>query len=176
VADLALGDEVSTPSGPQRVKFIGRSTRFLPDLRAKGRMPIEIKAGALGDLGPAQDVLCSPSHAFLVEGVLVEAQALLNGNTIQQLDSLESFEFTYYSIELEQHALIWANGLLAETYFANMRDKGFSRDAWDNYEEYLALYGESLPMQELELPRIPFARQLPAEIKHLMGAEQLLAV
>lgn len=132
-------------------------------------MPIEIKAGALGVLGPVQNLLCSPSHSFFIQGSLVEAQALVNGDTIQQRDSLESFEFTYYSIELETHSLIWANGMLAETYFANVRGKGFSRESWDNYADYVALYGEGEPMKELELPRIPFARQLPPEIRQLAG-------
>jgi len=176
VKDLAVGDEVLTPSGPQAVKFIGWSARFLPDLRSMGRMPIQIEAGALGELGPDADLLCSPSHAFLIDGLLVEAQALVNGSSIRQLDSLESFEFTYYSIELENHALVWANGILAETYFANFRSQGLSRDAWDNHADYVALYGEGSSMRELELPRIPFARQLPAEVKERIGAQPLLAV
>jgi len=169
VSDLEVGCLVETTSGVQRVKFIGKTTNFIVDLRGFGKMPIQISAGALGAEMPSRDFLCSPSHAVLVEGVLVEAQALVNGSSIKQLDDIESFSFTYYSIELESHGLIWADGLLAETYFANVRGKGFSRDNWDNYSDYVALYGEGEPMQELELPRIPFARQLPAEIRQLAG-------
>lgn len=77
------------PSGPQQVRFIGQSTRFLPELRCTGRMPIRIAAGTLGELGPEQDLLGSPSHAFLIDGLLVEAQVLINGSTIAQLQSWE---------------------------------------------------------------------------------------
>ncbi len=160
---------MQTPFGPQQVRFIGHSTRFLPELRCTGRMPIRIAAGALGALGPEQDLLCSPSHAFLIDGLLVEAQALINGSTICQLQSWEQFSFTYYSIELEQHNLVWANGVLAETYFANVRSQGISRDAWDNYADYLALYGDSLPMAELPYPRVPFARQLPSAVRQRLA-------
>jgi hypothetical protein len=169
IDELSIGDEVLTPSGVRRVKFIGHSTRVLPDLRATGKMPIRINAGALAHLGPTREIHCSPSHAFLIGGCLVEAQALINGSTIQQVETWDEFSITYYSIELEEHSLVWANGLPTETYFANMRGKGFSRESWDNYADYVALYGEGEPMKELELPRIPFARQLPAEIRELAG-------
>ncbi len=139
-------------------------------------MPILISAGALCNYGPTQDLICSPSHAFSIEGLLVEAQALVNGTSIRQLNSLDSLSFTYYSIELDNHALIWANGLLAESYFANFRSSGISRDAWDNFQEYVELYGDSHTMNELDLPRVPFARQLPGAVRELIGAQVLVAV
>jgi hypothetical protein len=151
------------------VCFIGHSIRFLPDLCCTGRMSIRIAAGALGALGPGQDLLCSPSHAFLIDGLLVEVQALINGSTLAQLQSWEECSFTFYSIELEQHNLVSGNGLLAETYFANVRSQRISRDAWDNYADYLALYGDSLPMAELPYPRVPFARQLPAAVRQRLA-------
>lgn len=66
--------------------------------------------------------------------------------------------------------------MLSETYFANVRDGEFTRVAWDNYADYVALYGEGGTMRELELPRIPFARQLPPALRELIGAQPLLAV
>ena len=137
-------------------------------------MPIRIAAGALGALGPEQDLLCSPSHAFLIDGLLVEAQALTNGSTICQLQSWEKFFFTYYSIELEQYNLVWANGLLAETYFANVRSQRISRDSWDNYADYLALYSDSLPMAEPPYPRVPVARQLPTAVRQRLAIPALV--
>ena len=131
-------------------------------------MPIRIEAGALGELGPDATLHCTPSHAFHIKGSLVEAQALINGTTIQQLIDWDELLITYISIELEDHQLIWANGLLAETYYANWRSDGFSRQSWDNYDQYLELYGESESMKELAMPRIPFARQLPAELRLML--------
>jgi hypothetical protein len=171
VEGLGIGDLVATPDGLRRVRFIGETRRPPIELRRQGRMPIRIEADALGELGPQAPLHCTPSHAFLIKGCLVEAQALINGTTIRQLDSWEEEEetVTYYSIELEQHALVWANGLLSETYFASVRGKHFSRTSWSNYADYQALYGEGELMQELPHPRIPFARQLPAEIRELAG-------
>jgi hypothetical protein len=166
--DLAVGDLVATPEGPKAVKFIGKTTRNIFDLRETGRMPIRIEAGSLGELGPNATIHCTPSHAFHIKGSLVEAQALVNGTTIQQLNDWDELMITYISIELEDHQLIWANGLLAETYYANFRSEGFSRQSWDNYDQYLELYGESESMKELDMPRIPFARQLPAELRLML--------
>lgn len=168
IETLAIGDLVSTPSGPQPVKFVGRSTRILNDLRATGRMPIRIRAAALGAHGPARDTYCTPSHALLLEGHLVEAGALVNAHGVEQLTDHESLFLTYHSIELERHDLIRANGLEAETYFANFRSSGFSRESWDNYAEYVDLYGPGCTMEELPMPRIPFARQLPMAIRLLL--------
>lgn len=173
IQDISVGDQVSTPSGFSSVRFVGKSTRHQLQLMACGLMPVLIRAGALGELGPSQDIHCTPSHAFLISGCLVEAKALINGNTIQQLQRSEESMVTVYSIELEQHDLVWANGLLTETYYASAYGKGFSRECWDNYADYVALYGEGNLMQELALPRIPFARQLPAVIRHLVGVPDL---
>jgi hypothetical protein len=87
---LVPGDLVATPAGPQAIKFVGKTTRNLLELRATGRMPIRIDAGALGDLGPDAPIDCTPSHAFHIKGCLVEAQALINGSSIVQLQEWDS--------------------------------------------------------------------------------------
>lgn len=172
VESLSIGDLVATPDGLRRVRFIGETRKPPIELRRQGRMPLRIEAGALGELGPKAPLHCTPSHAFLIKGCLVEAQALINGTTIRQLDSWEEETVTYYSIELEDHALVWANGLLSETYFASVRGKHFSRTSWSNYPNYQALYGEGEVMQELPHPRIPFARQLPVQISALLAVSE----
>lgn len=168
IETLVVGDLVTTASGSKPVKFLAHSTRSLNTLRALGKMPIRIRAGALGSHGPELDIYLSPSHAIALDGHLVEAGALLNGSTIDQLDAFDAEEITYFNIECEQHELIWANGMQSESYFASYRSNGFSRDSWDNFADYTALYGESATMQELDLPRIPFARQLPASVRLLL--------
>jgi hypothetical protein len=174
VGDLVVGDLVATPEGAQAVKFVGKSTRNIFDLRQSGRMPIRIEAGALGELGPDAPIHCTPSHAFHLKGCLVEAQAMVNGTTIQQLNDWDELLLTYISIELEDHQLIWANGLLAETYYANWRNDGFTRQLWDNYDHYLELYGESNAMVELSLPRIPFARLLPGKLRLMLQCNEAI--
>ena len=105
---------------------------------------------------------------MLLSGHLVEASALLNGSTVTQPKDPGSFVVTYYNLEFENHAILHANGLAVESYFANWRVDSYTRADWDNYDEYIALYGESKGMEELPMPRIPFARQLPAELRLML--------
>jgi len=171
VETLQPGDLVLTPEGPEPVRFLGYSNHGQRTLRAIGRMPVAIQAGAFGELGPERHMYVSPSHALHLQGALVEAGALINGSSIRQLNEWPSEEqITYYSIELERHALVWANGLLAESFYPVLD----LRLRWHNHHDYVALYGENIePMQELALPRIPFARQLPAELRALAGLPDL---
>ena len=188
VEELQIGDLVLTPDGPQPLKFLGISTRHVNILKASGRMPIRIQAGVFGDNLPSADIYCTPSHAFALGDCLVEAQALINGQSIYQLEQLSEYDqrhqceqgsslpehkevdsFTYYSLEFEQHALVWANDLLTESYLPTYRDGELTRVLWNNYENYLSLYGTSETMDELPMPRIPFARQLPLRIREQFG-------
>ena len=165
IETLQPGDLINTAEGPRPVRFLARSTRSIDQLEDLGKMPIRINQAALGALGPAQDTFLSPSHAVHYAGSLVEAAALINGTSIQQLYDWPEASLTYYNIELERHGLITANGLLVESYFGNYRNNGFSRDCWDNYHDFVARYGAGESMVELPLPRIPFARQIPMELR-----------
>jgi hypothetical protein len=166
IESLQPGDLICSTDGPQPVKFLSRTRRHRKALLALGKLPVRINQGALGELGPCRDTFMSPSHAINLDRHLVEAGALLNGSSIKQLVNWSRGDFlTYYNIELEAHSLIWANGMPVETYFANVRGISFTREDWDNYSDYIALYGSSELMQELSLPRIPFARQIPTFLR-----------
>jgi hypothetical protein len=184
VEELEIGDLVLTPDGPQPLKFLGISTRHVNNLRATGRMPVRITAEVFGENLPSADIYCTPSHAFAMGDCLVEAQALLNGQSIYQLEELSEYDqrhqceqhshlaeqkgadsFTYYSLEFEQHVRVWANDLLTESYLPTYRDGELTRMTWNNYDHYLSLYGSSETMNELPMPRIPFSRQLPLRIR-----------
>ena len=127
VESLRAGDLVLTADGRMApVRWMGRqtiSTRFADPLRA---LPIRITAGALGELMPARDLLLSPDHALLVEGVLVQAGALVNGTTIRREAGVPEV-FTYWHVELHDHALVLAEGVPAETFIDNI-----ARLAFDN--------------------------------------------
>ena len=64
---------------------------------------------------------------------------------------------------------MWANDLLTESYLPTYRDGELTRVAWNNYDNYLSLYGSSKTMDELPMPRIPFSRQLPLRIREQFG-------
>lgn len=168
---LSVGDEIfSSDQRVIKVKWIGRQTLNPVFAKLDRAMPIKISAGALGNDLPSQDLFVSPDHAMLVQGVLVHAKALVNNRTIMQMQSWPG-DVEYYHIETENHELILANGAAAETFIDNV-----SRKEFDNWAEYETLYPNAVPMTELDIPRVKFARQLPNAItQYLDGIAQEIA-
>jgi hypothetical protein len=169
VETLAIGDTVTTADGGTApVRWIGRRT-----LRADGEngyrfadplvyRPICIKAGALGDNLPARDLLVSMDHAILIDGLLVQAGALVDGVCVIRESRLPE-TFTYYHIELADHALVLAEGVPAETFVDNVMRMGF-----DNWAEHEALYGDAPSIAEMTYPRVQSYRQLPLALRARM--------
>jgi len=161
IEELQAGDLISTANGAKALKFLCKTTRSFKGLLAVGKNPIRVAAGTFG---ATADLLMSPSHALSLEGCLIEAGALINHASVDRVTEWNAPELTYFNLELDQHEQIWANGVGTESYFSNYRTNGFSREDWDNYSEYVALYGEGELMQELDMPRIAFSRQIPAAV------------
>lgn len=155
VETLAIGDKVLNTEGQSvAVKWIGRQTLSSFTARLSGELPVCISAGALGNGLPRRDLLVSPGHALLVDGVLVNASALVNGTSIVKVQAWQG-DVEYFHIETEAHEMILAEGTPAETFIDTV-----SRERFDNHAEYLALYPNAPAMVELELPRVTHARQL----------------
>ena len=172
VEDLQIGDRVQAVEGKlEPIKWIGRQTRHRFMAHPQRSLPIQIKAGALGENRPRRDLFVSPDHAVLFEGVLINAGALENGVSI-----VKTFPdvYVYYHIELEKHSLLDAEGVPAESFYPNRED----RATFDNGAEYDDLYPEGnqgLMLWPLDYPRISSKRALPLYIsKKLMDiAHQL---
>jgi hypothetical protein len=165
VDNLVIGDVVLTADGRAApVKWVGVQTvvaLFADPLRS---FPIRVLAGALGEGLPVRDLLVSPDHALFLDGALVHAGALVNGTTIVREVAMPE-RFTYFHIEVEDHALILAEGVPAETFVDNV-----TRRRFDNYAQYEALYGDTGPLlAELDLPRVKSARQLPQAIRRRLA-------
>ncbi len=160
VEALEAGDEVLTASGETRiVRWMGRRVvdlRFADPLRA---LPVRIKAGALGDGLPVQDLLVSPDHAMFLDGILVQAGAMVNGSSIVREGNMPP-RFTYYHIETADHSLILAEGAPTETFVDNV-----DRMAFDNWAEYAEMVGDAEPIAEMAYPRAKAARQIPASLR-----------
>ncbi len=163
VQGLAIGDLVLTADGrPVPVRWVGRQTvvaAFGPDAAQR---PVRILAGALGPDLPVADLRLTADHALSLDGLLVQAGALVNGVTVQRMTAEElGPRYTVFHVETEHHALVLAEGVPAETFIDNV-----ARRRFDNYADFASLYGDGLPsIAEMPLPRVKSARQLPRSIR-----------
>jgi hypothetical protein len=159
VETLRIGDHVLSSDGRAvAVRWIGQQTvapRFADPLR----LPIRVKAGALGENVPARDLLVSPDHALFVDGVLIHAGALVNGTSVVRETDVPVI-FTYYHVETEDHSLIMAENAPAETFVDNI-----DRGRFDNFAEYAALYPDGHAIVELPYPRAKAHRQVPSSVR-----------
>jgi hypothetical protein len=178
VEKLKRGDLAMTTEGVAKpISWIGRRAiraAFADPLR---NWPVRVMAGALGENVPSRDLLLSPDHALLVEGVLIQAGALVNGTSILRETQVPE-RFTYYHVELDDHSLILAENAPAETFVDNIDRSGF-----DNWAEHEALYPDGKPMIEMPYPRAKGRRQVPMHIRaalekraKIIGAAEVLAV
>jgi hypothetical protein len=176
VENLVPGDLVLTPEGESvAIRWIGRQSA-LAMFSGLEAMPVLIRAGALGDGMPSSDLCVSQNHAILVDDILANARALVNGSTIVVMpDPPERID--YFHLELDRHRLIVANGTPVESFIDDV-----SREEFDNVEEWKALGLEPLPAEALSYVKAKSARQLPEAIRQRLadraaaGSEQLAPV
>jgi hypothetical protein len=140
IETLAVGQYVTTASGQARpVRWVARmQLRRQGTCWGRGARPVRIQKDAIGPNVPSRDLYVSEGHALLIDGVLVTASLLVNGQTVARVNCEDIDTLTYYHIELADHDVVLANGVPTETLQANENRKRF-----DNYGEYVALYGTS---------------------------------
>lgn len=161
VETLKIGDTITTADGKTVVvKWLGWQTVHKIFTSVEWFVPVRVAAGALGDGLPHTDLVLTPAHALIIDDLAIDAGALVNGTTITY-DPIESLpdRVTYYHIETEEHDVILANGAPAETFVDHA-----GRRAFDNFAEYLALYGDERPIHEMNRPRVSAARLVPPDI------------
>lgn len=163
IESLKAGDLVLTAEGKAMpIRWVGKqevSKTFADPITA---MPILVKAGALGESIPKRDLYLSPAHALFIDGTLAQAGALVNGQSIVRFrDTPETF--TYYNIELDEHTLILAEGVAAESFVDNA-----SRRNFDNWAERENLDGVG-SIVEMDLPLAKSARQVPISIRQKLS-------
>jgi len=164
VETLRRGDVVLTAAGRAApIVWMGRQTvcrTFADPLRV---LPVRIEAGALGEGLPRRDLLVSPDHALLLGGVLVQAGALVDGAAIRREADVPE-RWTYWHVELADHALVLAEGVPAETFVDNAE-----RLAFDNWDEHEALYPKGRRVEEMALPRAKSRRQVPLALRRSLA-------
>lgn len=142
VERLGAGDLIILADGTTApVTFIGhRLFNLARHPRPEAVRPVRITAGALADGVPCRDLILSPDHALLLDGVLVQAKDLLDGVIITQDFSIP--EIRYYHVELPTHGILLAEGAPAESYL----DTGH-RGIFDNADEPLILHPDLMQMR-----------------------------
>lgn len=114
VEDLQQGDEVYAYKNDVRstetIRWVGHSTVHTENLDEKS---VRIKAHAIAENVPFKDLLVTPEHCLFFNGAFVPARLLVNGRSIV-IDQADTFEI--YHVETNEHAVIMADGVLAESY------------------------------------------------------------
>ncbi len=127
VEHLAVGMRLPTASGRlARIAWLGhRTVEPARHPRPHDMNPIRVRAHAFGH-APARDLLLSPDHAVLVEGVLIPIRHLANGSSIAQEPRAS---ITYWHVELDRHDAILAEGLACESYLETGNRNAFEGEA-----------------------------------------------
>ena len=125
VETLAVGDDVTTVlGGPGRIVWTGsRAVDCGMHPRPETVWPVRIAAHSIALNVPERDLYVSPDHALYLDGVLIPARLLINGTTIRQI---KRRQVVYHHIELEQHDLVLAEGMPAESYLDTGDKAAFS--------------------------------------------------
>lgn len=142
IEDLSIGDLVATVSRKAKpIKWVGRMRfeRQGDQPWHAGVLPVLVTRGSLDGVLPTQDLYVSDAHCFLINGMLIPAIHLVNGRSIRKCTSYEAEAIEYFHIELDSHDVVFANGAPAETLQGNSNRRNF-----DNYDQYVQLYGPEL--------------------------------
>jgi hypothetical protein len=100
-------------------------------------MPVRVARFAIDDRTPRSDVYLSPRHCIYLNGALIPVMHLINGISIAQGTPSDMSEVEYYHIELETHEVLYAEGMLVESFLPD--DSG--REHFSNFVEHERLYG-----------------------------------
>lgn len=131
IEELAVGDRVLTrDAGPQAVRWVGETT-----VRAVGDFaPVVIREGALFN---TRDLVLTPEHRLFIyqredrlgagrSEVLVKVRHLIDGDSVVQQDG--GF-IDYFQLLFDDHQIIYAEGIAAETLLVDARTRPALPDA-----------------------------------------------
>ena len=135
------GDRLVTASGGVRiVKWVGRrKIDGRRDREPEFVGPIRVSENAFGDGVPCRDLGLSPEHNIAIGDALIPISRLVNGVSIAQI---ETDAIEYWHVELDQHDVVLAEGLPAESYL----DSG-DRATFDNGAAFIEAFPDFRPLR-----------------------------
>ena len=150
VEKLSVGSKVITHDhGVQTIRWIGRRELDSQDMEANEEFrAIRIKAGALGNGLPVQDLVVSPQHRVLLEGdlnelyfgerdVLVAAKHLIG---MEGVERVGAEPMTYIHLMFDAHEIVLSNGSWSESFQPS--DALLTAEEQDVRDELLTLFPE----------------------------------
>lgn len=133
VEDLSIGDMIfSYENGKKTVRaitWIGHSEIVNAQEES---YPVKIARHALADNVPFADLYITPEHCLFLDGCFVPVRMLVNERSIVTQTDLHNFEI--YHIELQNHSVINAQGVLTES-FLDTRNHTFALKSTSNVEK-----------------------------------------
>ena len=139
VEDLSIGDAVVTHGGTERaIRWIGRVSIARDGAAAwpEHAMQVRIEKDAFAPGIPRRDLYLSREHMLFLNGVLIPAGNLINGTTVRAVPP-DTDIVHYLHVELDGHDVLLAEGAPCDSLLATAEN----RKHFDNYDEYVALYG-----------------------------------
>ena len=185
IKDINIGDKVKTCfHGFQEVLWVGSRTISSKALKARPNLrPIIIRANSCGEGMPATDLKVSRQHRIYVNSkiaqklfnhdeVLIPAIKLVGIPGIEIDNSLE--DVTYVHIICDEHQIIFANGLPAETlYLGKNAAKTLTKDA---YNEIFEIFPELVQKRVKPAAFIPkkLCRTSKLRDRHMQDSSNLI--
>jgi len=170
IESLTAGSKVLTKGGGfKEIGWIGSSKIDGEALKARSHLkPIRIKAGALGEKYPEQDLLVSPQHRVLVSSTIAERmfgarEVLIPAKKLTPLVGVEVAmdldEVDYFHLLFEAHEIVMSNGMWSESLFTGQ--EALKRLPADCVDEITELFPEILYLDKRPKP----ARLIPEKGK-----------
>ena len=100
-------------------------------------MPIRVARFAIDDHTPHRDLYLSPLHCIFFGEALIPVMYLINEASIAQGMPSDMSAIEYYHIDLDTHEVIYAEGVLVESFLYD----GSNRESFSNFIQYERLYG-----------------------------------
>lgn len=162
---LCIGEDVLTADGRAvPVRWIGRQSLSPAQLSGRGGL-VRVHTGALGPGVPHCDLTLTGDHGLILDGLVINAAVLVNGADIDWVPVAGGGEAVrLYHLETPDHDVIVANGAPAESFIDYL-----GRGSFENFADYLDLYGAERIIPEMRRPRISTRRMLPARVAAQLG-------